>query len=282
MMIEQYVRLYRKLGLNILPAEHKKKHPIMPTWKRYQRARATDDEVEEWLKKGMFQNINVCLGETSKLWEIDVDVENAVDKLGHLTAKALVCESSEGKVKLFFRTNVSLPNKKDVEVEGGHVELRGENHLSVLPPSIHPTGSTYEWLNKEIDGVPVLDGEAFYESIITMLGGKRKPVVKPKFETVSPYPAGNIRTVFIRSFLRGDDWSGCSGHSFRLAVCAEFINAGYDNEVIHRFFSTHDEWSGEDYNETVTQKKINELRKKGMKNWTMQKLSEQCPEQVRE
>lgn len=279
---EEWIKKYYKLGLNILPAKKGKKYPVMPTWKRYQRNKATEEEIQDWIDRGVFDNINLCLGSTSNVWEIDVDVENVPETVWNMYPKnsIWVCQSSMGKVKVFFKSSTPLPTKKDVEVKDGHVELRGDNHLSVLPPSIHPSGEEYIWLLEPKGELAPIDGLKLYESIVNQFDKPEKP--EKEFKTVSKYPQGSIRSIFIRSFLRADDWSGCSGHSFRLALCAELIHGGYSDEEIHRLFETHDDWSGEEYSRSITQKKIDELRKKNMKTWTWDKLKDQCPEQVRE
>ncbi len=279
MKLSEWVDYYYKLGWNILPADKGKKFPNISSWKRWQIERV--DEKTFTQLAGRFQNINLCLGKVSDIWEIDVDVENV--PVGLITDKyresdIWVCESSNGKVKIFFRPMETLPAKLDLKVndKGGHVELRGDNHLSVLPPSLHPSGSTYTWLTKGDFLVPI-DGMELFNSIIEILQEEFNYQEKIVIDTLKHSGTG-VRDFFTKSMKKGTNWSGCGGHYFRLAYCAELINEGYDDEQIHTFFKAHDNKSGEPYSRTITQKKIDELRKKGMHRWTNKKLLQCCPD----
>ena len=285
-----YAKKYKELGLNILPASFKKKNPNLKSWTQYQDKKPDNDTFNEWIKRGRFFNINLVLGHTSEVAEIDVDVKNVPVGLlvtGYESNEVWVCESSEGKVKIFFKPlNEDYKRKLDTVVnsKGGHVEFRGNGYLSVLPPSTHPTGCEYKWLNAGINTLEPLtpiDGNMLYERITSMLKEYFKYREKREEEAVSfDNSGGGVRDLFWRSMQRGDSWSGSSGHYFRLAFCAELINNGYNDEQIHTFFKTHDKKSGEDYSRQITQKKINELRKKGMNCWTNKKIKQCCPDMV--
>lgn len=273
---------YYELGWNILPADSGKKFPNISSWKKWQTERIDKETFKQW--KGRFQNINLCLGEVSGIWEIDVDVINAPIGLiteMHRENEIWICESSNGKVKIFFRPTKKLPAKLDVKVndKGGHVELRGDNHLSVLPPSLHPTGCNYAW-QSDVQNTPLIktDGEYLFNIIVRKL--KEEFDFQEKIAEVQELKneGDGVRDFFTKSMKKGTNWSGCGGHYFRLAYCAELINEDYDDEQIHAFFKAHDNLSGEDYSRTVTQKKIDELRKKKMHRWTNKKLLQCCPD----
>ena len=279
MKLSEWLKIYYTMGWNILPADSGKKFPNISSWKRWQTERVDKVTFKQWEER--YSNINLCLGEISGVWEIDVDVENV--PVGLITDNyrendIWVCESSKGKVKIFFRPKDTLPAKLDLKVnnEGGHVELRGDNHLSVLPPSQHPSGSYYTWLSKGDFLVPI-DGMELFNMIIKTLKEEfdfQEKIVK---DTLKSSGSG-VRDFFTQSREKGTSWSGCGGHYFRLAYCAELINEGYDDEQIHALFKAHDNLSGEDYSRQITQKKIDELRKKKMHRWTNKKLLQCCPD----
>lgn len=279
MKLSEWLKIYYNMGWNILPADSGKKFPNISSWKRWQTERVDEATFKQW--EDRYSNINLCLGEISGVWEIDVDVENV--PVGLITDNyrendIWVCESSKGKVKIFFRPEDTLPAKLDFKVndEGGHVELRGDNHLSVLPPSLHPSGSHYTWLSKGDFLVPI-DGMELLNMIIKTLKEEfdfQEKIVK---DTLKSSGSG-VRDFFTKSREKGTSWSGCGGHYFRLAYCAELINEDYNDEQIHALFKAHDNLSGEDYSRQITQKKINELRKKKMHRWTNKKLLQCCPD----
>jgi len=283
----EWVKFYYALGWNVIPAKRKQKCPAIPTWKIYQKRQVKPAEINSWIRGKWFQNINLCLGKVSNIYEIDVDVDNA--PIGMIleyydNTKVWVCESSNGRYKLFFRSAIQLPPKKDTKVndEGGHVELRGDNHLSVLPPSIHPSGHAYKWhTDVKNNSLEPIDGLQLYDVIINTLKQEYdyQEKVKERVE-VSGGSSEGVRDFFWRSMNRGDSWSGASGHSFRLAFCAELINHNYTDEQIHCLFKKHDRLSGEKYSRQITQKKIDELRDKEMHCWKTKTIKEHSPDLV--
>lgn len=285
--IKEWVQFYYALGFNIIPAKEKQKCPAIKSWKIYQRRRVKAHELGTWLRGDWFKNINLCLGGISGIYEIDVDVDDAPIGLileYYDNSKVWVCESSNGRYKLFFKTAVRLPPKLDTKVNesGGHVELRGDQHLSVLPPSIHPTGHVYTWKSDVKNSkLSPIDGIRLYKNIIKTLQEEYEYQEKKKEEVfVKQGSSAGVRDFFWKSLERGDAWNGASGHSFRLAFCAELINHNYSDEQIHAFFKKHDERSGERYSYNITQKKIDELRNKEMRCWRNQTLKEHCPDLI--
>jgi len=161
--------------------------------------------------------------------------------------------------------------------------LRGDNHLSVLPPSLHPGGTNYTWLT-DVEGKELLpvDGKELYNTIVARIQAEFN-YVKAKQEEVELSNTGTgVRDFFFKSMKKGTTWSSQQGHYFRLAFCAELINNGYDDSQIHAFFKAHDNKSGEDYSYQITQAKINELRRKGMHCWSNKKIKECCTDILEE
>ena len=281
--VEEWVKFYHSIGWGILPAKKQKKCPALNGWERWQEERPSHETIDMWLKQGYFNNINLCLGKVSNIYEIDVDVENApIGKLtfGYKDDELWVCESSKGKIKIFFKPLSPLPQKLDEKVNknGEHVELRGDRHLSVLPPSLHPTGTHYTWLT-DVKKHPLrpIDGVELYNTIIKRLRQEFKYKEERKRNEVALRSSSSgVRDFFFKSLSKGTPWNGQQGHYFRLAFCAELINNGYDDAQIQIFFKKHDKLSGEDYSHSITQKKIDELRKKGMHCWSNKKLKECC------
>lgn len=284
----EWVRFYFSKGLNVIPGKEKKKYPAIKTWKSYQTQKVTKADIDSWLKGRWFKNINCCLGDVSNFCEIDVDVDNAPIGLileYYDNNQVWVCESSQGRYKLFFKPAVQFPPKMDTKVNenGGHVEFRGNGHLTVLPPSIHPTGHIYKWHTDvtKHELVPI-DGMKLYEIIIQVLREEYEyqEEIEEKAKAVAKGTSEGVRDLFWRSMNRGDSWSGSEGHSFRLAFCAELINHNYSDEQIHLFFKKHDKLSGEEYSRAITQKKIDELRRKGMHCWKNETLQKRCPDLI--
>lgn len=281
MSINEWVEFYYNLGWNVLPADSGKKYPNITSWKKWQTERVDEETFKQW--RGRFQNINLCLGKVSGIWEIDVDVENA--PVGLITDKYAeneiwICESSKGKIKIFFRTRDELPPKLDSKVndKGGHIELRGDNHLSVLSPSLHPSGCNYAWQSDVSKSLIPIKGMELYEKILSAFKEEYDYQEEVIEERKLSNSGSGVRDFFFASMKKGTPWSGCGGHSWRLAYCAELINNDYSDTEIHVYFKLHDKLSGESYSYTITQKKIDELRRKQMHCWTNKKLLQCCPD----
>lgn len=67
-------------------------------------------------------------------------------------ANALIIDLCRGHDHPMFRSNKSIhhifkcPDPALTVLKHGGVEFRGSHHISILPPSTHPTGKRYQWL----------------------------------------------------------------------------------------------------------------------------------------
>lgn len=139
-------REYVERGFSVIPLKSRSKKPVLPSWKEYQHRRPTDDQLIHWFGNGCNYNIGIVTGQISNLMVIDLDSGNAVElarSLG-LPPSPMVktgrgyhayCSYIEGVRN--FQKRADLP-EIDLRAEGGYV---------VAPPSIHETGTPYEWVN---------------------------------------------------------------------------------------------------------------------------------------
>lgn len=310
---KDWIHCYRSQGLNILPAHYKKKAPdgFEPpiNWTDYQNAFVDDKQIKTWIMENKFQNIFAILGKISNdIIEIDVDVPdiNITDIFKEpetAKRKVWIAESSQGKKKIYARATTigqkqdeQVSNQEYIKTDGKkaypHVEYRPDGHGSILPPSIHPDGTKYKWLNLDENGnlldLQKIDTEKLYNTVVDRL--RKKYDYKPDSNsTVKHFDNQDVkqfanqdkeklRHCFYESFAQGDRWSESSGHEFRTAVACEAINAGFTDNEIHQIFKTHDESSGEPYNYETTQYQIKQLRRKQLNRWSCSTLQEKCPD----
>lgn len=134
---------YLDKGLNIIPLLARDKKPAI-SWDPYKVNRVNKDDVQRWWTVWPNSNIGCVTGSISDIIVLDLDNENA-----HTAAVAMglpeTWKSKTGKgYHIFFKypgTRVKnytriLPGM-DIKADGGYV---------VLPPSIHPSGATYQWI----------------------------------------------------------------------------------------------------------------------------------------
>lgn len=307
--IESYIWMYRSQGINILPAlkQHKSPDGFRPpiNWNDYQNVFISDKQIKTWIMENKFQNIFGILGRISNnIIEIDVDVpfielKDIFKEPEKAIKQVWIAESSQGKKKIYVKTK-HIGKKKDLQVSNEeytktngkkdfpHVEYRPDAHGSILPPSIHPDGSQYKWLNLDKQGklqeLPSIDSEKLYTKIVDRLRKKfdykpreQKHKTKDQLQESNNNGKKKLRHCFFETFAHGDRWSGPEGHEFRTAFACELINSNYTDNEIHELFKKHDEQSGEPYDHKKTDYQIQRLRNKDLSRWKCDTLQEKCP-----
>jgi hypothetical protein len=147
--IEQYVKFYRNLGLNVIPIIAKSKKPNLKEWKSWQTEWVPDETIEEWLRKGLFQNIGIICGKISgNLVVVEFDKRENYPKFfkRDIENETLVSESRRG-FHVYLRSKLPLRSFKIKQLD---VEIRSEGNFVVAPPSIHPSGHVYRFVNPEV------------------------------------------------------------------------------------------------------------------------------------
>ncbi len=157
--IEDAVWFYYKQGFSIIPLGKNKgfwnnkkddlKKPSLKTWDRYKDTRATKEEIQQWIKEGLFKNIGVVCGHVSNdLVIIDIDDETIPEILGLKGEKILGSGSwfaKTGRGYQFWLKHHSNPGgiKRPLKYK---IEYRANNGYCVAPPSIHPNSKRYHFI----------------------------------------------------------------------------------------------------------------------------------------
>ena len=123
------------------------KHP-REGWKKAQRSPATPKRVKAWWTRWPDANVGVVTGEVSGLVVLDVDGpegEDALRQAGHghvLDDPAPTVTTSRGRHLYFRHPGHPVPNRAGLLTK---VDVRGDGGLVVAPPSVHYSGTAYEW-----------------------------------------------------------------------------------------------------------------------------------------
>jgi hypothetical protein len=151
-ILEYALDYYDKHGLCVIPIPQRKKEPQIK-WKEYQTERPNREQLQEWFRDEMINNRNIAvvLGEVSNgIACRDFDTNEGykvwAKEYTNLANTLPTVKTARG-YHVFYKGNVT--GRKDItDVEGKHLgELRGSSHLCLLPPSLHPTGEEYRWIN---------------------------------------------------------------------------------------------------------------------------------------
>jgi hypothetical protein len=142
---------YAKRGWSVFPARPRGKEPTTA----HGVLDATRDEttIQGWWHAQPAAGVAIATGRASRLVVIDIDgatgeksLERLQEEIGPLPVTAEV-RTARGR-HLYF----ALPERKAVRCSVGRLgtglDVRGDGGYVVAPPSLHPTGSAYEWLRE--------------------------------------------------------------------------------------------------------------------------------------
>ncbi|HIE54166.1 MAG TPA: bifunctional DNA primase/polymerase [Chromatiaceae bacterium] len=196
-VLREHIKTYLSRGLSVIPLKFKGKEPLV-SWKEFQGRIPSTRDVDEWFKKFKSFNVAIVTGTVSgNLVVIDFDSKGKAKEfyekikglkdellrfaLGNTwwveTGKGIHiylrinCEREE--FKELFRTKPKLVEGVDIKAEGGYV---------VAPPSIHPSGKQYRFIQgspeEEIQFISVEE----WGDVLKLLGYVEKPKVGVKAE----------------------------------------------------------------------------------------------------
>lgn len=151
--LKEWAIKYAKLGLAVFPLQEKDKHPA--TNNGCLDATTEIRQIELWWRKNPHYNIGIATGQKSGgLVAIDMDVDKEKGKDGYHTFtswcddNALVLPDSwlsitgRGGYHLFYKSAYPIQNKVGWL---DSVDVRGDGGYVVVPPSVHPNGTLYQW-----------------------------------------------------------------------------------------------------------------------------------------
>ena len=168
-----HLKMYKRLNISILACEKESKKPILPRWQK-------EDIKSLWkLQKEQLktQNLGMRL-EDYLVIDID-DPDKAKEKLGDLQLPdtAVVFRGKRDPLKvlqwqegghIYYKRPAWLKFKNAKQLPDLGIELRtGSGSQNVIPDSIHPDGTMYQWYKSEvfIKGLPEFPGDIFTQII---------------------------------------------------------------------------------------------------------------------
>jgi len=156
--------VYLREGLSIIPIRPGTKAPRI-SWEEFQKRWPTEEEIHRWFSEDGV-GVGVVCGEISNglvvldfdgldYAEVAVEFEENFQEIAYGTRRVA---TGSGKLHLWLRCS-DLPDDltriawKFPDLGDAAVELRGNGHYIVAPPSVHPSGKPYRFLNSK----PILE-----------------------------------------------------------------------------------------------------------------------------
>ncbi|MEM7618392.1 MAG: bifunctional DNA primase/polymerase [Pseudomonadota bacterium] len=137
-----------KRGFSVILANGK--HPLS-SWKDNQYQRKTEDDLIDDFKGKPYANIGIVTGKISGIFVLDidgVDGEESLTKLesqyGQLASSVEVITGGGGR-HIYFKYPDNMEIGNSVSKIANNLDIRGEGGVVICPPSIHPSGRSYEW-----------------------------------------------------------------------------------------------------------------------------------------
>lgn len=151
-----YAIEYARRGWSVIPLRPKDKKAAIP-WDQYKTERPNEQMISAWFK-GNSRNIGIVTGAVSGIVVLDVDAPDnegdpdgreSFDKLiahfGPLPETAISKTGNDGKHIIFKHPGFELRNFSKKKRTG--LDFRGDGGYIVGAPSVHPNGTSYEWIN---------------------------------------------------------------------------------------------------------------------------------------
>ncbi len=152
MEVMERARRYINRGWSVLPINPGDKQCFLP---ERSKLRIKENELDEYFVEPN-SNIGLLLGEASGgLTDIDLDCEEAVYVGSRLLPGTL--KSGRGsKVTHYWYVSPDSKSIKYTDINGDTIlEIRSDNHQTVVEPSIHPSGDRYVWDNPDTDPLTI-------------------------------------------------------------------------------------------------------------------------------
>jgi len=164
MTITEWARAYLALGWSIIPVDSRHKGGCPFPWKPYQTRLPTAEEIESWWgDRYPDHGIAIIMGAISGLVGIDLDRHGDDD--GPAIAESVYGWEPDGLVVMTPGNGVHqyckhpggrVKNRTGAGAIAPGVELKGDGGFLYAPPSAHPSGGVYEWVEwpEELTALP--------------------------------------------------------------------------------------------------------------------------------
>ncbi len=139
-------------GWSVIPVSIDKR-PLVD-WKKYQIEKPGEADLFEWFGSRFLDkaNIGIITGKVSGIVVVDVDPRHGGNNEKFKDLGTLAVKTGGGGWHYYFRYEDGLQNQAGIQPG---IDIRAEGGYIVVPPSVHPSGNTYEWIG-DPETTPIL------------------------------------------------------------------------------------------------------------------------------
>ena len=166
---------YAQFHWSVIPIRAYDKRPLIK-WQEFQQRRASESEINEWYQQWTNANVGIVTGKVSGIIVLDIDPQHGGDKSlanwekqhGSLPRTVEIKTGGGGRHLYFKHPGGVIHNK--VGLAPG-IDLRGDGGCIVAPPSTHPSGNPYTWLQGHEPGeIPMAEMPNWLLNIVSGKG----------------------------------------------------------------------------------------------------------------
>ncbi len=217
---------YASWGWRVFPLLPKDKRPF-PGSHGFEDATTDPAQIKSWWAKNPQANIGLATGPGSGVVVVDLDINSEKSKDGAAEWQAMVAgkpdkivpcaKTGGGGYHLFFKSDDPAIRNRVISKS---IDLRGEGGYVVLPGSIHPNGSKYEWIEHPETCAPApfpdwLKAGGNLVGLVDTAASAKPQAGIDAYERCRRYVATLPPAI-----------SGCGGHSATLRVAGECYRFG--------------------------------------------------------
>jgi hypothetical protein len=139
---------YAARGWYVFPLKPSSKEPA--TWHGFHDATNNPAKIRRWWGQGFPYNVGVRTGIASGVFIVDIDGLRGYTNLRELERQrgllppTLISTTGKGR-HLWFRAELEIPCSTGKVAAG--IDVRADGGYVAAPPSTHPNGKRYTWLN---------------------------------------------------------------------------------------------------------------------------------------
>jgi hypothetical protein len=146
--IETALYYTEDLGFSIIPLKARDKRPALSSWVDYQKRIASKEEILSWADSSEELNIGIVTGSRSGIVVIDIDGAKGIESAEGLDIPKK--DSPTATTGKGYHVYCAYPDGYVIDNGVGvypGIDIRGNGGYVVAPPSTHPSGAEYTWLN---------------------------------------------------------------------------------------------------------------------------------------